>query len=248
MKGKKYLAVGAILVLSLEARAPVATAQPTEITTCLTITTPGSYVLNNNLTALGDCLVVATNFVTINLNGFSIKGNGTGSGIKGNGTSRIGITVHDGTIRRFVRGIDFASEGIQIHIERMRLVKNSGTGAGANELAIVKDSLFSENGVGLVVGSRSVVTGNTARGNTDGIQVGSGSTIIGNTSGVNSRDGFQLDNGSTIVNNTAHSNTRFGLVVQCPSNLLGNTAMFNGTNVSLDTTLGTCNTEHNLIP
>ena len=51
------------------------------ISKCGTISKPGSYVLTRNLTANGDCLVVAANFVTIDLGGWVITGNGTGGGI-----------------------------------------------------------------------------------------------------------------------------------------------------------------------
>ena len=47
------------------------------ISKCGTISKPGSYVLTRNLTAIGDCLVVAANFVTIDLGGWVITGNGT---------------------------------------------------------------------------------------------------------------------------------------------------------------------------
>ena len=58
------------------------------ISKCTKITKPGSYVLTRNLTARGDCLVVAASFVTLDLGGFVITGEGDvgeGSGVIGQG-------------------------------------------------------------------------------------------------------------------------------------------------------------------
>ena len=56
---------------------PEAAARETKITTCQTISQPGSYELANNLTATGDCLVITADGVTIDLAGFSIVGSNT---------------------------------------------------------------------------------------------------------------------------------------------------------------------------
>jgi hypothetical protein len=249
MNGTKYLLLAATLAVSLGVHAPQALSAPSSISACQTISLSGSYVLTNNLTAAGDCLILAADYITIDLAGFTIAGNGTGSGIKGSGGTRKGITVRNGTVRHFVNGINFAFDGIYMLFEQLRILDNSNTGAGANEVAIVKDSLFYGNGIGIYAGSRSVITGNVARGNTDGLNIGSGSTLIGNTSGINSRDGIQVGNGSTLVNNTAHGNSRYGFLVDCRSNLMGNTATLNSTsNFQLDTTLGACLQSHNLAP
>jgi len=62
------LALGAIVLV------PEASArEPLPIKACQTISQPGSYELANNLTATGDCLVIAASFVTIDLAGFSIS-------------------------------------------------------------------------------------------------------------------------------------------------------------------------------
>ena len=47
-----------------------------QINKCTKITKPGFYVLTRNLTATGDCLVVAANFVTIDLGGWVITSTG----------------------------------------------------------------------------------------------------------------------------------------------------------------------------
>jgi hypothetical protein len=65
------LALGAAI-----APGPGAQAAPTPIRECQTIDQPGSYVLERNLTATGDCLVITANFVTVNLAGFALTGTG----------------------------------------------------------------------------------------------------------------------------------------------------------------------------
>ena len=84
------LGVGAILAVSLGAPATGAPAK--NITACQTIGQPGKYSLGGNLTAAGDCLVIAADFVSIDLAGFTIAGNGTGAGVTvvvGLGASRL---------------------------------------------------------------------------------------------------------------------------------------------------------------
>src|SRR5262245_26996405 len=70
-----------VLALWMGFQASGVDAQPTRITKCQTISEAGSYMLANNLIAAGNCLVIAEDFVTIDLAGFSIRGNGTGTGI-----------------------------------------------------------------------------------------------------------------------------------------------------------------------
>src|SRR5262245_63275897 len=87
------------------APAVFAAAAPDNINNCRTITQPGSYVLRDNLTASGDCLVVQADFVTIDLNGFVITGNGTGVGITDVNVERRGVTVRNGTLTGFSNGV-----------------------------------------------------------------------------------------------------------------------------------------------
>jgi hypothetical protein len=55
---------------------------PTPVTTCITITHSGLYVVQNPLSTLaGDCLVIAASGVRLDLNGQNVTGGGTGIGI-----------------------------------------------------------------------------------------------------------------------------------------------------------------------
>src|SRR5215471_16361967 len=87
--------------------APQARNEAIRITECGRITQAGSFVLANNLTTPGneDCLRIEAEFVTIDLAGFSIIGNGVGAGIFTTGHSPRGITIRNGTISNFTFGV-----------------------------------------------------------------------------------------------------------------------------------------------
>ena len=225
MKRTIYLAIAAILTLTLGTSPPEVAAAPKKLTRCQAITQAGSYVLDRHLTAIGDCFVVSSPFVTIDLNGFAIIGNGTGSGITSPG--RAGTVVRNGTISGFANGI--VLDGFRTsHIERMNVVGNAGGG--------------------IFVGEDSIVTGNTVLNNgASGIILNGRSTVLGNTASGNGNAGIlDLAPGSTISGNTARGNAD-GINVACPSNVLGNTATDNtGTNLVLNG--AGCNNANNVAP
>jgi hypothetical protein len=214
--------VAAFAFLSCTALAPAAYAAPQGINNCRTITQPGSYVLRDNLAASGDCLVIQADFVTIDLDGFVIAGNGTGAGITDRNVAQRGITVRNGTIAGFFRGIDLdGSQGVAV--ERVRAFSNAGHGILAGRLSLVTGSTASENGIG--------------------ISVEAGSTVLGNTVGRN-QIGIAGNIGTSVINNTSRNNSSIGVSVSCPSLVLGNTATANPVDVQLIGG-GACTSEHN---
>ena len=223
---KKYFASAVMFAFSLGAYMAEAAAQ-TPVAACGTIPDSGFYYLTNNLTAAGDCLVVAAGVanVTIDLNNFTILGDGTGSGIRGDGVFE-GLIVRNGTIKNFNVGLNLF--GNTMLIERVTLIRNTGTGLLAVENVILKDSLITGNDVGL--------------------DVGEGSVLIGNIVSFNASDGMRVSGaGSTITNNSFRRNGARGLVVSCPSNVIGNTATGNpGGNLVL--LGGGCNNNNNVAP
>jgi len=74
---------------------------PTQISACGPIAQSGSYVVEKNLTAAGDCLVIRADFVTLDLGGFVLTGNGSGNGVTNNNVSHQGILIRNGTITNF---------------------------------------------------------------------------------------------------------------------------------------------------
>jgi hypothetical protein len=200
------------------------------------------YQLVANLTADGNCLVVTGDGVSIDLGGFAITGNGTGTAIiskpKGTGIPPARTMVRNGDISHFARAIDGSGT-----VERLRVTFNAkgiSLGVGVvrdntvqfNEAAgirladgLVANNLLIANGTGIVVEEAGVITGNQAVGNQIGIDVkGTGSAVIGNI---------------------ADGNSRIGIRAACPSNLTNNTAIGNNRNLVL---IGnTCRNEGNVI-
>jgi hypothetical protein len=108
----------------------------TKIKRCQRIDEPGSYNLVENLYATGDCLVITTEGVTIDLAGFAMTGDGTGTAIKG-------IQAPAGTIpqmRTVVRNGDISNFALAISlsgiVERLRITSNQNgisSGGGHRE-------------------------------------------------------------------------------------------------------------------
>src|SRR5258708_5375330 len=86
----------------------------TAVSSCQTLSVPGNYFLTKNLTASGDCLVIAAPNVAIDLKGKMITGNGSNSGINDDGLDRDYAIIANGTIRNFDTGINLHSSGSAI--------------------------------------------------------------------------------------------------------------------------------------
>ena len=164
----------------------------------------GSYYLTGNLTisSVQNGITITASNVTIDLNGFSVTGPGSGSsaGIFLNGGVS-NVTILNGTIR------DWGGFGINalgnpnLRVEKLRVLSNGNTGITADANAavilcvldsnvnggisgldncVVKDTqaIFSTTlgGTGISLGAAAVVTGCIARGNGgNGIAPGPGS-------------------------------------------------------------------------
>src|SRR6187399_3008396 len=114
----------ALAVAGCACAALPALAAPRVINACQAITEPGSYVVNRNLQATGDCLVIAADFVTIDLDGFVISGSGVGNGV-GSAVlvGRRSINVRNGVITGFATGVylEYASD---VTVERVTASAN----------------------------------------------------------------------------------------------------------------------------
>jgi len=267
MRRKRCIAFAGVLLglLGLGSVEALA-AGPSKITKCQTITQSGSYAVENNLTATGDCLVIAADFVTLDLGGFVLTGGGTGQGVTDLGSAHKGIVVRNGMVTNFGVGISLVSEGAVV--EGVRAINNSGSGIfllsgtltgstatnnalfGILSSGIVAGNTAISNGSdGIVAGSGAVLTGNvTGHNGGRGIFVfGASSIVTGNTATSNVGDGIEVGAGITATGNSAAANGGHGLEVFCPSNVIGNTAVSNtGTNLMLNG-IG-CNDSNNVAP
>jgi hypothetical protein len=218
---------------------------PAEIERCQAIDQPGSYKLVKNLKATGDCLVLTAQGVTIDLGGFALTGDGTGTAIIGpkpqTGTAipQARTVVRNGDISNFARATDLGGtvEGLRVTSNAEGIFVSVGivrgntvqfnTSAGI-EIAdgIVADNLVIANGTGISVHEAAVITGNEVSGNKIGIDAGG--------------------TGSALTANVVDGNSEIGLRIRCPSNLTDNTAVGNAANLVLSDT--TCHTSGNLAP
>jgi hypothetical protein len=213
------------------------------ISQCGKIDQPGSYRLVANLTAEGNCLVLTADGVTINLAGFAITGNGTGTAIvsrpaKATGIPQARTVVRNGDISHFALAIDLSGT-----VERLRITSNGrgiSVGVGA-----VRDNVVQFNDATGIRLADGIVTGNFVVGNGTGIVVEeagivSGNQVAGNTIGIDVKG-----KGSALIGNIADGNSQIGMRIACPSNLTNNTAIGNGRNLVL---IGkNCRNEGNLI-
>jgi parallel beta-helix repeat protein len=204
---------------------------PIAISECRKINQPGSYRLVANLTAEGNCLVLTADGVAIDLAGFAITGNGTGTAIvskpaKATGIPQARTVVRNGDISRFALATDLSGT-----VERLRVTSNTrGISVG---VGTVRDNIvqFNEStGIRLADG---IVAGNFAVANGTGILVEEAGILTGNQAAGNKIGIDVKGTGSTLIGNIADGNTEIGMRVACPSNLTNNTAIGNGRNLVL---------------
>src|SRR5262249_44491023 len=154
-----------------------------------------SYRLSGNLTvpANTDGIVIAADLVTIDLNGFSIIGGGSGFGISDANVGRTGIAIRNGTVASFNTGIALSFAPVAVRdaesteIQQIRAVRNVIDGINVAGHAIIS-------------GSTALLNGGT------GISTSQGATIIGNVSSENDF-GIFADRNSTVSGNTTTGNT-----------------------------------------
>lgn len=124
-----------------------------------TISEPGSYVLTGPLVvpASTDGLVIETNFVTIDLNGFSITSSavcvrtncdsGSGEGVRSSiarGTVAHSTTIKNGTIRGFASNC--VRLGTASQIEKMRVANCGGSGVDLGSQSNITQTVIRQTG------------------------------------------------------------------------------------------------------
>ena len=127
------------------------------------------YKLTQNLTATGHCLTLVGNFITLDLNGFAITGDG-GSGdfgirMSGAVATLTGMEIRNGTITNFGRGI-YLGTASGVVVERVRALRNTSDGILLGNTCVFKDNIVAQNDSDGLAGSAGcVATGNTASQN-----------------------------------------------------------------------------------
>jgi len=124
------------------------------------ITNAGSYYLSKNIIGVSGkhCIQIVANNVTIDLNGFTIDGNGAASfGIQGP-SFHTNCVVRNGVVTRCTGYGVYAFNCYGGVFERLTLSKNNYAGLACGRRARVQDCLAQENSFdGIVLGRDSVV-------------------------------------------------------------------------------------------
>lgn len=219
---RKYLGTGfSIAALWLIAPGPAFALAPTVISSCpATITKPGYYATESQLSAAGNCITIKASNVTLTLDQ-TITGNNTGTAIAiHKAATGVVIRGHGGTIQNFQNGI--ADEGGGAVIGGVALYKIAGTAlllAGAsNTPTLVDDLTVSTSGTGIHVTSPAgarmnslSLDYNTVRGLwLDGSS--QGSVVLGITGYQNARQ-IEIDSPDNTVGECQLDYGTYGVVV-----------------------------------
>jgi hypothetical protein len=216
------------------------------------ITGGGTYGLANDVTAIGDCITIAQPLgasVTVNLNGFTITGDGTGTAIVAPNPGRKISVVGPGTITHFDTGVDLFGT-TDVTVKRLT-VTDAFTGIAVGQGSITDSDVsssvaFGNFGVlagdkstvtnvtasnsyfaGIEVGARSSVTQSTAENNILGISAGQKSRVKSSIANGNAVFGIGVDEGGSVTESTANGNG-IGIFGDIGSNINKNTVNENG--------------------
>ncbi|NOT01354.1 MAG: right-handed parallel beta-helix repeat-containing protein [Phycisphaerales bacterium] len=176
------------------------------ITLPYTISASGSYVLTSDLRGVAgqDGIIITTDNVTLDLNGFSLLGvPGSGDGVQATG-SRRNLTIRNGVIRDWggmgVRAGQFPDIFAHSRYEGLTITGNSGGGAQ--------------------IGTESIVTGCVADANTGfGFNVNAGVLIVHSVASGNSGNGIEAlgTENVNVVDCNARNNGIVGITVSAVS-------------------------------
>jgi parallel beta-helix repeat protein len=187
-----------------------------------------------------DCLVIAANGITVNLQGHAIIQDGAvpvGSGITDGGVALDLIVVKNGSIENFGVGVDLGSTTrVQVLNVAVRDSVVDGIVVGNNSL--VKGSTAEGNGFGFILGGDGIrgadvvqVQGSNASSNAlNGIRVGQRCLVTQNRAEDNLGDGINTQGQCTVTRNTASNNDDDGIDVGGSGSLV----TFNQTNDNFD--------------
>ncbi len=107
----------------------------TVLTSCGTISAPGDYVLEDDLTAAGNCFSIDADNVTLDFQGHTLTGNGTGYAVQDLASGNDGVIITNGSITGFEWGIQLY-ESTLITIDRMGIA-NVTSGIGTGEATVI---------------------------------------------------------------------------------------------------------------
>lgn len=211
-------------LVQIEPRTPISSAP-------FTITNSGSYYLTTNLLGVAGFagIIISTNDVSIDLNGFSLIGvAGAVEGVNLLGQLN-NVSIVNGTIRNWPnRGINSGNDSGST-FARLTLMNNGSDGIWTGASAIVQNCIVVANGVfGIGAGDNSVVENCVARTNGYGIAVNLGGVIRNCSSMANANYGFYAYSGSVVESCSARGNGGTGIFAYDGCNVRACSAIQNG--------------------
>ena len=205
----------------IEARTPISSLP-------YTISNSGSYFLTTSLTSVsGDGIDITTNNVTLDLNGFTLLGAGSGAGINVLNPAR-NLSIRNGVLDSWGNGGVNATNGFNCQLERLRESNcgNIGLAAG-NNCSVLFCTATGNISNGIAVGNNCVVRDCTANDNTGlqafGIQVGSGCVVKDCTTTSNFGGGILVQGNDCLIadNNCSENGGITGAYVPIGISILG---------------------------
>jgi parallel beta-helix repeat protein len=198
-----------------------------------TISSPGFYYITKDLSCSGaHGIIISADNVTVDLMGFSLSGDGTGSydGIYMSG--RANVEIRNGTVRNFgldgIHETSSVAKGHRVINIRARDNGNRGINVLSKNSLVERCTSMGNGSYGIVAGNGSTITGNTCYTNSDyGIYAYSGVTVTGNTCYYNSSYGIYANTGATVTGNTCRDNEDHGIWASTGSTVTGNTCYSN---------------------
>ena len=218
-----------LLTCGLCAHASAATA----VSTCGTLSSPGNYFLTKNLSASGDCLVIAADNVAIDMRGKTITGNGSGSGITDGGVEHNFAIIANGNIRKFDTGILLDNSGLAI-ISNVDSSKNTSDGIFIDRCCNTLNSVTADGngstGIDIASDDSSLAKIETNGNGDGGLFIGSCcNLLVAGTANNNTGNGVEiLSEDSFVVGATMQHNTGIGLRMIVDSGVIKVNTSHNG--------------------
>jgi parallel beta-helix repeat protein len=194
---------------------------PGDVSSCQVIDyTPGIYTLDRNLSASGNCFNVIVGDVTINCQGNSITGNGSGDGI---------YLAHVNNVIIENCGISNFTNGINVY--------------NSSNNSMIGNAIFNNSNIGLSIAinsSNNILKGNTLNNNNKGILVlnSPNNTLLNNsifnhtTPGLNYGINISFSSGNNLTSNVINEND-YGIFLLNSSNSILNLNSINGNSVGI---------------
>jgi nitrous oxidase accessory protein NosD len=215
------------MALAMTAVAVAVWAQPAQANPPCGASVMANLVLTGNMTCPGTAIVVAADNIVIDLNGFTVTGNGTGNGVL---VVRSGVTVRNGTVRSFEKGILIdgtgekpADDDVVVRIN----AQNNKTGVELfnSDRSVLTDSvLFNNSSIGAkldVQSDHNRIVRTRISASTIGVLIREGSSensVVDNGIAKN-ETGVELINGSDdnlVYGNSIVGNTEAGVKISGP--------------------------------